>query len=148
MIINNIEEAQALVNRVLVFNKKVENTETDFDVGMKALVTGVYLKDDILHINLDFSKFEEYNKTLMQSTYWDKEGKPTLKWCETPYYPKDCKTTEYCALYDDEQCPFDVEDTSPLFRYSVQELIDELKSRNVMSFDESGYVIQSINEEK
>lgn len=148
MIIKNIEEARLLLGKTIVFNKNVEATEIDFDIGMKAVVTGTFEKNDLLHINLDFSKFEEYNRTLMQSTYYDGSNNPTVKWCDTTYYPKDFKTTEYCEFNNDEMCPFDVEEVSPLFRYSTQELIDELKFRNVISFDEAGYTIQYSEEGK
>ena len=110
----NDSEVSALVGKIIIFNEHVENTEVDFDRGMKARVKGFAIVDsgEVFKLDLDFSEFEEANKLLMQSNYYDKNSKPTLKWSETGYYPKDCKCTDYFGYngegLDDNSFCFDV----------------------------------------
>lgn len=102
----NYLEVDALKGKVICFNKEVEKTEVDFDSGMKARVIGVRdVDDDVFVLDLDFSEFEESNKKLMANNYYDSNGHPTLKWCETSYYPKDCKCKDYFCFEDNS---FDV----------------------------------------
>ena len=108
----NDNDVSALVGKVIQFNAEVEKTEIDFDCGMKARVVGYGITDpgELFKLDLDFSEFEQENKKLMQSNYYGKNGRPTLKWSETSYYPSDCKTDEYFGYeFDGSDC-FEVVD--------------------------------------
>lgn len=103
-------DVSSLVGKVIIFNLNVEKCEIDFDSGMKALVTGFAITDpgEVFKLDLDFSEFEESNKLLMQSNYYDKDGRPTLKWCETKFYPKDAKCRDYFGYTGEGSICFDV----------------------------------------
>lgn len=103
-------DVSALVGKVIQFNDQVEKSEIDFDRGMKARVVGYAITDpgEVFKLDLDFSEFEESNKLLMQSNYYDKNSKPTLKWCETAYYPKNCKCHDYFGYIGEGSLCFDV----------------------------------------
>jgi hypothetical protein len=92
----NEKNLKELIGKVIEFNDEVEYTEIDFDSKMRAKVISAEMTDeDVFKLELDFSEYEEYNKEHMKSNYWDKNHQPTLKWCETRYYPTDCKCHEY-----------------------------------------------------
>lgn len=106
----NDSQIARLVGKVIQFNADVEKSEIDFDRGMKARVVGYAITDpeEVFKLDLDFSEFEDSNKLLMQSNYYDKMGKPTLKWCETGYYPKNCKCHDYFGYKGEGSNCFDV----------------------------------------
>lgn len=106
----NDNEVAALVGKVIQFNAEVEKSEIDFDRGMKARIVGYAITDpnEVFKLDLDFSEFEEANKLLMQSNYYDKNSNPTLKWCETKFYPKDCKCRDYFGYTGEGIDCFDV----------------------------------------
>jgi hypothetical protein len=108
----NDSEVFALVGKVIKFNKEVEYSEIDFDIGMKARVVGFAITDpgEVFKLDLDFSEFEEANKQLMQSNYYDRSGNPTLKWSETNFYPSNCKCRCYFGYTGEGSKCFDVED--------------------------------------
>lgn len=131
MIITDIDHARTLIGRTIIFNKNVEASECDFDVGMKAIITAVIQQEDHMMMNLDFSKFMKYNKTLMQSTYYDSKGMPSERWDEQPSFPTDGKVHEYFEFNSEEWCPFDLEEQSELFRYSDHEILEEVGRRGL-----------------
>jgi hypothetical protein len=88
-------KAEALLNSVIVFNKRVLKTEINFSPGMKARVAGLRRDEDMLVLDLDFAEFEDHNKALAEPNFYDDAGEPCLKWHETKSYPKDCKETVY-----------------------------------------------------
>jgi hypothetical protein len=103
----NDSEVSALVGKVIQFNAEVEKCEIDFDRGMKARVVGFAITnpEEVFKLDLDFSEFEESNKLLMQSNYFDKNHNPTLKWCETKFYPKNCRCHDYFGYkYEGSNC--------------------------------------------
>jgi hypothetical protein len=106
----NDSQIASLVGKVIQFNADVEKSEIDFDRGMKARVVGYAITDpeEVFKLDLDFSEFEDSNKLLMQSNYYDKMGKPTLKWCETKFYPKNCKCHDYFGYKGEGSNCFDV----------------------------------------
>jgi hypothetical protein len=97
----NHSEVPAIVGKVIRFNRNVEETEIDFDESMKARVVSYRIVDyDVFQLTLDFSEFEEDNKRLMKHNYYDSNGKPTLRWCDTRYYPKyDCIANAYFGFW-------------------------------------------------
>jgi hypothetical protein len=102
-------DLSTLVGKVIKFNENVEESEIDFDEGMKAKVIGSrVVEKDVFQLTLDFSEFEEENKKLMKANYWDKNRNATLRWCETRYYPKDCITTAYFGFWGEGSDCFDV----------------------------------------
>lgn len=91
----NETEVANLVGKVITFNQEVEKTEIDFDAGMKARVIGFDIDKDYFKLKVSFKEFEDVNKQFMHCNYYDREGKPTLKWCETRYYPENCECFDY-----------------------------------------------------
>jgi len=106
---------EQLQGKVVQFNERCKREEVDFDVGMKARIIGVQpAENNCFRVLFDFKEFEEANKLLAQPGYWDKDGKPTLRWHETNHYPKDCKYDWYIgadALEKNEVC-FDLADVA------------------------------------
>lgn len=101
-----------LVGKVIVFNDKVEFSEIDFDRYMAARVVGFRTEPDYFQLTLNFAEFEEVNKKFMKSNYYDKDSNPTLKWCDTRYYPADKQCNDYFSYSgacEDSDC-FDVID--------------------------------------
>lgn len=103
------DDLNTLVGKVIVFNEFVEHGEYDYDTGMKCRVisadhdmNGDYHNGTggTFKLTVDFSEFEEFNKSLMKPTYYDENHKPTLTWAESKYYPKNCQTHDYYS-YDD-----------------------------------------------
>jgi hypothetical protein len=58
-------------------NIQREENYDDPDTGKKAY-----------ELFLDFSPYEEFNKSVAKPNFWDKEGKPTLTWFESNFYPR------------------------------------------------------------
>ena len=93
----------------IVFLAAIEDEECDFDAGMQAkIVYAKVLPDNVLELALDFSEFEDFNKLLMLPNYYDDNGDPTLRWCDTKTYPKDAKETIFLNVTN---LPFCVNDT-------------------------------------
>ena len=107
----NDSEVSALVGKVIQFNLNVDKCEIGFDRGMKARVIGFSITDpgEVFKLDLDFSEFEEANKLLMQSNYYDSNSLPTLKWCETKFYPKNCKIHIFFGYTGEGSKCFDIE---------------------------------------
>lgn len=71
---------------VVTFRKEIENKEGYAELGMRARVVGAKEKVDVVSLTFDFSDFEEHNKTLESTNYYDKSGNPTLTAREAGYY--------------------------------------------------------------
>jgi hypothetical protein len=72
---------------VIEFGPKVETLETYPDAKMRAHLVAVHLKhDDVAVLSVDYSAFDEHNKALEQSNYYDKHGQPTLTAREAGQY--------------------------------------------------------------
>lgn len=94
------------IGKIVVFNKNVDKIESNFDVGMKARVIAIDVKeDDVWRVYFDFSEFNEYNKLRALPNYYDFDGKPTMTWWEKSYFPKNFKHEEYA---DPNELHFDL----------------------------------------
>lgn len=70
-----------------------EYDDFPFEVGMKAKITDISIRDDSNGITFDFSEFEEYNKKF-EHEIWvvpNTDDREFVKYSESVYYPKDCK---------------------------------------------------------
>lgn len=84
-----VEDFNTLVGKIVTFSEKIEETECDFDPGMKARVSGFDIHDsDLVKVYFNFSEFLDHNRKFMKPNYYDKDGKPTLTWEQTSYFPK------------------------------------------------------------
>lgn len=108
------------INKVLVFGATedqrtvLRTIEIDFDPNQKARVVDINVQfvneeghDHMVLLTVDFSEFEERNKTLARPEYFDDYGAPRLKWHETKYYPEDKRSTLYVG--ENEPVPFAIE---------------------------------------
>jgi hypothetical protein len=72
---------------VIEFGPNVETLEAYPDAKMRATLVGVHVKhDDVAVLGVDYSAFDEHNKALEQSNYYDKGGQPTLTAREAGQY--------------------------------------------------------------
>lgn len=87
------------INKVVTFSKEFDDELGEivgFEEGMKARIKGIVCDGYGEYVvYFDFSEFEEYNKKLMKSDYYDKNGIPCLRWDQTSYYPKDLTEEVY-----------------------------------------------------
>lgn len=103
---------ELLFNKVIVFGNTPEtrkhllNGENDFSPNQKAKVIGVSIENNsndpkelVYQLIVDFSEFEEFNNSIAEANYWDKDHQPTLKWCETDFYPKNKRTSFFIDAY-------------------------------------------------
>jgi len=85
-------EGKTLVGQVVQFTDAVEQHEMDFDTGMLARIKDIREDnpDDptwkVYIFVMDFSEFEEQNKSKMQPNYYDKNRVPCETWAEQPTY--------------------------------------------------------------
>jgi hypothetical protein len=100
---------ERLVGKVVVFTKDYERNEINFSPKMKAEIVAfrVY-KRDMFVLCFDFKKFEEHNKQFSVPKYNDINGKPTLHWHETKYYPSNGIENHY--FISNEELPFYLEE--------------------------------------
>jgi len=88
MKVKKTDAINVLSNKVVKFNKMVEEWEIDFDEGMLARVKSIMTTgdDDIYEIVMNFSEFEQYNLRLMKPNYYNRSGVPCEKWSEQKNY--------------------------------------------------------------
>ena len=87
-----------LIGKTIKFKKNIEKTESNFDENMMGKIINIsynHAHYDLVKIWVSFYNFEEYNKKHMKCNYYDENGNPTKKWCDTTFYPIDKKTIEY-----------------------------------------------------
>ena len=81
---------------IIEFTPDIEFIETDFDTGMRAVVTGYKIEDeDLVKIEFDVGALEEYNEK------FGKKKDPCLFWWESGYNKKRClyfMITDTCAF--------------------------------------------------
>lgn len=95
------------IGKVVTFSDKVEETESDFDSGMKARIKTVALDDpEVFVVYFDFSEFLEHNRKFMKDIYYDSTGNPCLTWEETIWFPKNHITEEYFDVDRDNSVYF------------------------------------------
>lgn len=96
------------VGTTVKFNQSIEEYEVGFEDGMMATIHKIEFDDiyRVINIYFDFSKYEEFNKKLMTANYYDDNGKPSLRWDETSFYPKN--KIESCFFDYEIEPPFEV----------------------------------------
>ena len=93
------QDFYSLVGKVVTFSNEIEETESDFDPGMKARVSGVDIHDhDLIKVFFNFEEFLDHNRKFMKPNYYDKDGNSTLKWEETAFFPKNFISEDYFSL--------------------------------------------------
>jgi hypothetical protein len=88
------------LQKVVVFNSKIEEGEYDFETNMKARILAIRIREEgteeeHFEILFDISEFEAHNDQHMVPNYWDDNHQPTLTWKQSKFYPKDGKHREY-----------------------------------------------------
>lgn len=75
---------------VVQFTKAVLEQEGYLEPGMRGKLIAFSEEDDtVVKFTVDLTDFEAYNRAFESSTYWDRQGKPTLTAREAGHYPKD-----------------------------------------------------------
>lgn len=88
-----------LLNKTVQFKKKIEDSETEVDDGMRMRLISIHEKSGCLNIFFDSSGFIEHNKTKMKSNYWHPETRePTLTALEAGWWPESEKHSIYFEL--------------------------------------------------
>jgi hypothetical protein len=80
---NAIDFLKALVGKDVEFLKDIEEYEWYAEAGIRATVTGVDVQDDdpadpLMRIHVSFAKFDDHNKSLESSNYFDRNGNACL----------------------------------------------------------------------
>lgn len=125
-----INDFNKLIGKVVTFSNKIEETESDFDPGMKARVSGVEVHDkDLIKVFFNFSEFLDHNRKFMKPNYYDKNGKPTLIWEQTAFFPKNHISEDYFGLnFEDNMKYFsEVTEDKTFTKEEVLEILNEIK---------------------
>lgn len=102
-----VENIQEYVGKDILITGISENTEVNYDVGMKCKITGFTQTDGeakadtYLKIELDFLPFEKENMKLMPNDFYDVVGHPVLKWKDSTHY-REGKEVLWLSKYEDE----------------------------------------------
>lgn len=76
-----------LIGKVVTFKDEIEECESYLEKGMKARIEGVKRDgDETLIFKFNMEPFEDWNKPLETSNYYDKDGNPTLTARQAGYY--------------------------------------------------------------
>lgn len=83
-----VELLKAGQQPVVVFQKDVHDKEHYAEPGMRARALSATTpdSDDVLKIVFEFSEFDDFNRPLESSNYYDKSGNPTLTAREAGYF--------------------------------------------------------------
>lgn len=72
---------------VVTFMSPVEDCESYIETNMRGRIVGARIsKDDVVSIKVELDDFAAHNKPFESSTYYDKNGNPTLTAREAGYY--------------------------------------------------------------
>lgn len=72
---------------VIEFGEGVEDIDAYPETNMRARLLGVEIRpDDIAILKVDYSLFDEFNKSFESANYWDNFGTPRLTAREAGYY--------------------------------------------------------------
>lgn len=108
MKVSELYKLGRLIGTVVSINQEHADVhELNMDGGMLGRVTKITHEHDYIVVTLNVREFEEYNKTKAQPNFFDKDGRPTLKWHETTFYPKDGREDVYIEESLLDEC-FDV----------------------------------------
>ena len=90
----NIKEGK---RPIIKFNEGVYQWLVDSaDPLMTARILNAEITDkELIKFSIDFKEFESYNRSVATFDWRDKEGKYTLTWFDSGYYPKDGKDDLY-----------------------------------------------------
>lgn len=133
------EAETALLNKVVRFNKHVEDWEIDFDTGMLGRIKAIQAHGfPVYSLVIDFSEFEDTNIPLMKANYYNKKGVPCETWAQQSNYKEErgTGTNVYVQFVDDRkgkegelmELPFDIaEDKLQPLVPTMQEMLDALE---------------------
>lgn len=94
-----IDELHNLIGRDIEFTDEAGEWDGYEEEGMRATVTGVRENHDMVYLDIDYTKFDEYNKAYESANYYDKDNHPTrtareagftrsrTTWCSTKICP-------------------------------------------------------------
>jgi hypothetical protein len=82
------------VNKIVTFTKRAEDLEAYPEEGMRARIVSIRgdgihkddIEDHIYIVTVDYSEFDEFNKTFESSDYYDKNGSPCLTARQAGFY--------------------------------------------------------------
>ena len=86
-----------LLGKYIRFNDNAPDAVADFYPGQVAKIVGLECKSGLLTLRVDFGLWAEFNDRLDPGTYFDKDGRPTLRWSQTSFYPKNRVDTLYLS---------------------------------------------------
>lgn len=99
---------------IVRFTNKTEDIEADVDEGMLArAISATNEGDGTTKVVFEVKEFESINIPLMKPNYYDKDGKPTLRWIDTNFYPKN--GLEFFYIETDGEIPFELIDNNVAF---------------------------------
>lgn len=94
-----IHDSQAVTIR---FTDMIEKLDCDDSPDKNMIAKIINIEEDTdddqtLHLVFDISGYEDHNRSVAAHNWIDEDGKPTLTWFETEWYPKD----GICNVYVD-----------------------------------------------
>lgn len=101
---------------IKITEKTFDYIEDSFDVKMMGRIVGATIEYDAVRFLVDMNDFDAHNRSVAEYNWFDKDGKATLTWFDTIFYPKDGKEVIY--IPPDAEIPFEfVEDNTLLNEY-------------------------------
>lgn len=84
-----VREFSKFQGKTVVFQEHIEDYETCFNMGQKAVFSQVTEEDDeCVEVYFNFSPYLAFNRLRMKSNFYDKEGNPNLTAEEAGMLPK------------------------------------------------------------
>lgn len=90
---NNPDLYSRYIDSVITFKKGCEDLESYCEAGMKAKIIAITLtrlekneSDLVYKVNIDYSQFDDFNKSFETANYFDKNGRPNLTAREAGLY--------------------------------------------------------------
>ena len=90
---NNPDIHYRYIDSVITFKKGCEDLESYCEAGMKAKIIGITIvraekneSDLVYKVKLDYSQFDDYNKSFETSNYYDKSGVSCMTAREAGFY--------------------------------------------------------------
>ena len=94
----NLQEQQGAKDRLRIIQQKLRNFPKNITPHVIGPVELAYNKNQEVigyKIFLNWAKFTEHNNKIDKGRFYDRDGNPTLKYSESPYYPKNHITDFY-----------------------------------------------------
>ena len=94
--LSTMDDFKAHIGRVVTFSEHIEETESDFDPGMKARIESVELDDsEVFSVKFNFKDFLDHNRKFMKHNYYNNEGIACLTWEESGFFPRHFVVEDY-----------------------------------------------------